>query len=1210
MPATDLALSTSWRNDQAVLAGANARRRTAAGRRPARRGHAGPSGPARPRPRAATAPGARADERARRGPPVAGPARRPQGPPTAGCHGSGAVPQALAVPAPAGGAARRGAAGRGGGARRAAVHARRWSTSSRPWRRRTTRRAETRSCDCSPGLAPGWGSRTSRRSGPGPGLPHGAHRRRGRDEAATWWTRGGSSTRSTPAARGLDSGPGSGSPDGAGARLPDLGGTLRALRAQTFLPVVDLVTEAERQLGLDIEARVPRRVGPAAAQADLDAFRAVAAGFADANESGTLGAFLAWLAAARSGRSGLEAPVGEMDPDAVQASRCTPRRAWSGTSSPCPARLRPPSRDGPPQPRASDHDRGSSPPRSGETRRASPDVALARDLADRELAERLVPLQGRPRDHPLRGGAPPGVRRGHPCPRRPAARADRGGGTAPGRRPVAVPAGRRPGGAGRHGREVGGRPGPGGVTGTTGRTGARRGPGVARSRTCWAARQPHLAAAARAVRALLSDGPAAGTALRRPVPGGARRPGGDLESVAELLLAERGRRGEEERGAGSPYPRTSRPRPWSGWLPTGTRSPHSCADPSRCSPPSTGAGRGTAFHAWVERWFGRGRPGRRRRAPRRRRRHRRRRPRARRAARRVPGGDRLVKAPDPGGGRGRRRDAGRGGLVVRCAHRRRVRRTGWRRGRRRLEDRPGAPSDPAVREARELQLSTLPARVVPVGRTSRSRPCRPRSCTSGPGRRSGPRHCPTRTSWPGRWAGRPPHRRAVGAAAESTGPAQVVHGDLLRPGPSLGPMDMCERPVLDLVVPVYNEAHSLERSVRTVRAFLDRFPYPARLTVADNASTDGTWRSHSASPRSSGRPRRPPRRQGPGPRAPQPAWLASDADVLAYMDVDLSTDLAALLPLVAPLVSGHSHLAIGTRLGRGSRVVRGPSGGRLPLLQPAAARDARRPVLRRAVRFQGDPGRRRTRAAAAREDTGWFFDTELLVLAERAGLRIHEVPVDWVDDPDSRVDLVATALRGPRAASPGWGGTSRRRASRSPRSAPTCPPSARRRAGVARTDPARPARAVRRGRRGLDRRVRGALPPARRTAGCAGRERRRPAPHRRRQHRGQPAGDVRRPRRCGAARHQGQGLVVLGLGLGAHRGGARAAAALARPARPRPTSSPSSCGEPRRHRPALRPAARLGLPDRSPRPTPPPRPLPHRTDPDDHPDLRARAEHG
>jgi putative flippase GtrA len=44
------------------------------------------------------------------------------------------------------------------------------------------------------------------------------------------------------------------------------------------------------------------------------------------------------------------------------------------------------------------------------------------------------------------------------------------------------------------------------------------------------------------------------------------------------------------------------------------------------------------------------------------------------------------------------------------------------------------------------------------------------------------------------------------------------------------------------------------------------------------------------------------------------------------------------------------------------------------------------------------------------QDTGWFFDTELLMLAQRAGLRIHEVPVDWIDDLDSRVDIVGTAL--------------------------------------------------------------------------------------------------------------------------------------------------------------------------------------------------------
>ena len=140
-------------------------------------------------------------------------------------------------------------------------------------------------------------------------------------------------------------------------------------------------------------------------------------------------------------------------------------------------------------------------------------------------------------------------------------------------------------------------------------------------------------------------------------------------------------------------------------------------------------------------------------------------------------------------------------------------------------------------------------------------------------------------------------------------------------------------------------------------------------------------------------------------------WTASDAPVLAYMDVDLSTDLNALLPLVAPLISGHSDLAIGSRLSRSSRVVRG---AKRELISRAYNLILRGSL---AARFSdAQCGFKAIRAEAAREllplveDTSWFFDTELLVLAERAGMRIHEVPVDWIDDPDSRVDIVATAL--------------------------------------------------------------------------------------------------------------------------------------------------------------------------------------------------------
>ncbi|WP_407342872.1 glycosyltransferase [Pengzhenrongella phosphoraccumulans] len=226
--------------------------------------------------------------------------------------------------------------------------------------------------------------------------------------------------------------------------------------------------------------------------------------------------------------------------------------------------------------------------------------------------------------------------------------------------------------------------------------------------------------------------------------------------------------------------------------------------------------------------------------------------------------------------------------------------------------------------------------------------------------------------------------------------------------PGAGPA----RPVLDLVIPVFNEVAGLEASVRAVRAYLDReFPYSARVTIADNASTDGTFAvAQRLAAQLRGVRAVHLGAKGRG-RALRSVWLGSDAEVLAYMDVDLSTDLSALLPLIAPLVTGHSHLAIGTRLSRTSRVVRGPKrelisrGYNLLLRGTLAARFS-----------DAQCGFKAIRADVAREllplvqDPGWFFDTEMLVLAERAGLRIHEVPVDWVDDPDSRVDIVATAL--------------------------------------------------------------------------------------------------------------------------------------------------------------------------------------------------------
>ena len=232
-------------------------------------------------------------------------------------------------------------------------------------------------------------------------------------------------------------------------------------------------------------------------------------------------------------------------------------------------------------------------------------------------------------------------------------------------------------------------------------------------------------------------------------------------------------------------------------------------------------------------------------------------------------------------------------------------------------------------------------------------------------------------------------------------------------------------PVVDVVVPVYNEAADLERGVRRLRAYLDRrFPFPARVTIVDNASTDDTWAIAEALERELGGVRAVhlPRRGRGGALAS--AWLDNDAEVLAYMDVDLSTDLDALLPLVAPLLSGHSEVAIGSRLAPGARVVRGL---RRELISRAYNLLLR---LTLGVRFRdAQCGFKAMRADVARrlvprvENRRWFFDTELLVLAERDGLRIHEVPVDWTEDPRSSVHIWSTAvedLRGVLRVGFGW----------------------------------------------------------------------------------------------------------------------------------------------------------------------------------------------
>ncbi|HEY8752200.1 MAG TPA: bifunctional glycosyltransferase family 2/GtrA family protein, partial [Arthrobacter sp.] len=219
-------------------------------------------------------------------------------------------------------------------------------------------------------------------------------------------------------------------------------------------------------------------------------------------------------------------------------------------------------------------------------------------------------------------------------------------------------------------------------------------------------------------------------------------------------------------------------------------------------------------------------------------------------------------------------------------------------------------------------------------------------------------------------------------------------------------------PVLDVTIPVYNEERDLEQCLRRLHGYLlNTFPHPFRITVADNASTDGTLRTAERVARELREVKVVHLQEKGRGNALRKVWLDSPAPVLAYMDVDLSTDLAALAPLLAPLISGHSDLAIGTRLSRDSRVVRGPKREFISRSYNVLLHS-----LMGAHFSDAQCGFKAIRSDVAREilphtlDNAWFFDTELLVLAEKCGLRVHEVPVDWTDDPDSSVDIVQTAL--------------------------------------------------------------------------------------------------------------------------------------------------------------------------------------------------------
>jgi glycosyltransferase involved in cell wall biosynthesis len=216
-----------------------------------------------------------------------------------------------------------------------------------------------------------------------------------------------------------------------------------------------------------------------------------------------------------------------------------------------------------------------------------------------------------------------------------------------------------------------------------------------------------------------------------------------------------------------------------------------------------------------------------------------------------------------------------------------------------------------------------------------------------------------------------------------------------------------------VVIPVYNEEHVLASSVATLTGFLSRnLEHDWRVVIADNASTDGTLQVAERLVEQNGRVAVVHLDQKGRGRALRKAWLESRADILAYMDVDLSTNLTAFPALISALTDDGYDVAIGSRLKKGARVTRQ---WKREVISRAYNLIVKVMFPRRTFSDAQCGFKAATRAAVQAvvplvEDQAWFFDSEMLLRAEELGFRIAEVPVEWIEDLDSRVHITSTAI--------------------------------------------------------------------------------------------------------------------------------------------------------------------------------------------------------
>lgn len=216
---------------------------------------------------------------------------------------------------------------------------------------------------------------------------------------------------------------------------------------------------------------------------------------------------------------------------------------------------------------------------------------------------------------------------------------------------------------------------------------------------------------------------------------------------------------------------------------------------------------------------------------------------------------------------------------------------------------------------------------------------------------------------------------------------------------------------VEIVIPIYNEEEELTRNITKLHSFAksELSVYDWSITIADNASSDNSFAEAKKLARSKSLIKcLHLDKKGRG-RAVKKAWRQSASDILIYMDVDLSTDLKSLLPLIHSLEKNYD-IALGSRLLTGSRVINRP---------------IKREILSRIYNilikvffkvhfsdaqcgFKGVTRNVVDKLIPFIKDDAWFFDSELLIIGEKVGLKIYEEPVRWIDNPGSTVRVLST----------------------------------------------------------------------------------------------------------------------------------------------------------------------------------------------------------